>query len=936
MGQTNSTPSSSSSSSRHGRRSSSSATPSGTALSSSTTPASTASSSSPTVSSSRPGNNPSTSPMHRQQQQPPPQQPQQQQASSTSRLLRSTTERRRRANLFSSFYPLLSRGSSSNNSSSSSRNSNNDGNNSTSTSSSSNKPGGNAGLAGATDNDRNVGSSADASGAAPAAPQATAVVAASSSNTSATDSNRQSSGVGRPDWPSAPGSSSNVNARSTSRSPALQPSPLGGRTPRGLSRVQRMYDEQSIGSTRSSSRASSVVAVSPPANAPPCNTMTTLQHPPAEYMDIDPESVGLAPQEQQPTAATSIPSSDASQSVRPAVTPDHPSFATLPSHDATVHSSADQASSPAELARSRVRPDHELGSAQPSSAAGLDSFSPYERLLNPRGGTSISSSLLPIRPDSDDDDDMDLDHDQPVSSSASALDTPLLGHTRLSRTRRYPGPELVADLIHHQLMQSLRETIGVTEEEQQQQQQQQQHPPQQQQEDDGSQSRTENLSNSGHSSNNDVVSGTAPSEGAQTLRPLDHDASDQSITGLGLGQQPSASTGGQEPLHRNDTSGATTAQTPQEATTGTSAGSSTEGDAETPGSFMDRTQFLMNQLPFFMRLLTDLSRGIRLPDEAGGQNTEDRTDASEPESGSATNPTALAAAADTATVTETGTTSDAPVDNSESREGSGEAQTDTNAQPRRRNATIRFVQIGGGLGHALRNRNRAPGSSSETGEVSEANEATEAGETVENTNNENEGRAAGAANEDFGEAIILFLSGPSSELQSESDLADSTQDSSNDTTGARPRQRSPWIVLSLSGGYISSLLAAGANREGGASYDDLWMLSNLIGPARPLTTTQEAIDEAGFPVGRFEHAVQGIRDVATLGDGTRCLVCMSEYEEGEDMRALKCRHGFHQECIDKWLTTGANKCPVCRTAAVVSEPPAVEPEVSVAPSMAEE
>lgn len=94
-------------------------------------------------------------------------------------------------------------------------------------------------------------------------------------------------------------------------------------------------------------------------------------------------------------------------------------------------------------------------------------------------------------------------------------------------------------------------------------------------------------------------------------------------------------------------------------------------------------------------------------------------------------------------------------------------------------------------------------------------------------------------------------------------------------------------------------MGAGGEGEGGSTYDDLWMLANLIGPARPITTTQEAIDNAGFAVGRFEQALQGMRNVTTLGDSSKCLVCMSEYEEGEDMRALKCNHGFHQECIDK-------------------------------------
>lgn len=113
---------------------------------------------------------------------------------------------------------------------------------------------------------------------------------------------------------------------------------------------------------------------------------------------------------------------------------------------------------------------------------------------------------------------------------------------------------------------------------------------------------------------------------------------------------------------------------------------------------------------------------------------------------------------------------------------------------------------------------------------------------------------------------------------------------------------------------LGSLLAGsgGEGEEGGMSYDDLWALSNLIGPARPTTTTQEAIDNAGFHVGQFDDASKGMRGFHTLGDGSKCLVCMSDYEEGEDMRALGCKHGFHQECIDKvcFLNFGCGKCSV--------------------------
>ena len=27
---------------------------------------------------------------------------------------------------------------------------------------------------------------------------------------------------------------------------------------------------------------------------------------------------------------------------------------------------------------------------------------------------------------------------------------------------------------------------------------------------------------------------------------------------------------------------------------------------------------------------------------------------------------------------------------------------------------------------------------------------------------------------------------------------------------------------------------------------------------------------------------------------------------------MKCRHGFHKECVDQWLTIYNNSCPLCR------------------------
>ncbi|KAG8376198.1 hypothetical protein BUALT_Bualt09G0038200 [Buddleja alternifolia] len=49
------------------------------------------------------------------------------------------------------------------------------------------------------------------------------------------------------------------------------------------------------------------------------------------------------------------------------------------------------------------------------------------------------------------------------------------------------------------------------------------------------------------------------------------------------------------------------------------------------------------------------------------------------------------------------------------------------------------------------------------------------------------------------------------------------------------------------------------------------------------------------------------------GDGFQCAVCLSVFEEGEELRQLpKCKHSFHAPCIDMWLYSHMD-CPLCRS-----------------------
>jgi hypothetical protein len=97
------------------------------------------------------------------------------------------------------------------------------------------------------------------------------------------------------------------------------------------------------------------------------------------------------------------------------------------------------------------------------------------------------------------------------------------------------------------------------------------------------------------------------------------------------------------------------------------------------------------------------------------------------------------------------------------------------------------------------------------------------------------------------------------------------------------------------------------------------LLSSLLGPAKPPVATQDDINLAGGLYRLVELAGSLVAEALDgagaiqIPDGERCLICLSDYEAAEELRQLtKCKHVFHRDCIDQWLTTGRNSCPLCR------------------------
>jgi hypothetical protein len=53
-----------------------------------------------------------------------------------------------------------------------------------------------------------------------------------------------------------------------------------------------------------------------------------------------------------------------------------------------------------------------------------------------------------------------------------------------------------------------------------------------------------------------------------------------------------------------------------------------------------------------------------------------------------------------------------------------------------------------------------------------------------------------------------------------------------------------------------------------------------------------------------------------------CAVCLAEFDNGDVMRRLPCKHLFHMNCIDKWLQKN-KRCPLCMHA-IDEAKPAIE------------
>ncbi|XP_037438249.1 E3 ubiquitin-protein ligase Os03g0188200-like [Triticum dicoccoides] len=99
----------------------------------------------------------------------------------------------------------------------------------------------------------------------------------------------------------------------------------------------------------------------------------------------------------------------------------------------------------------------------------------------------------------------------------------------------------------------------------------------------------------------------------------------------------------------------------------------------------------------------------------------------------------------------------------------------------------------------------------------------------------------------------------------------------------------------------------------------IWVDGDGPGAVAPREETKRALETIPVRVVVLQQQQQpgdvigGRKEEEVDAEAGDCAVCLAEYAAGDEVRVLPaCRHGFHRECVDRWLLTRAPTCPVCR------------------------
>ena len=79
--------------------------------------------------------------------------------------------------------------------------------------------------------------------------------------------------------------------------------------------------------------------------------------------------------------------------------------------------------------------------------------------------------------------------------------------------------------------------------------------------------------------------------------------------------------------------------------------------------------------------------------------------------------------------------------------------------------------------------------------------------------------------------------------------------------------------------------------------------------ARSMSGKRDPLAERQLREQRLK-ALAPLRYTADLHCDPTCVICLADMQEGEGVRVFQCLHGYHAECVDRWLAKRPT-CPLC-------------------------
>ena len=131
--------------------------------------------------------------------------------------------------------------------------------------------------------------------------------------------------------------------------------------------------------------------------------------------------------------------------------------------------------------------------------------------------------------------------------------------------------------------------------------------------------------------------------------------------------------------------------------------------------------------------------------------------------------------------------------------------------------------------------------------------------------------------------------------------------------GGRPMRREDPMMALLMGQMFRSRIGGGGGNVDGMSYEQLLQ---TFGDGSENRGAEETT-LSSLPTARIQDVERELPP-----DARQCLICLDDFKVGDVRKTLPCLHGFHEDCVDKWLRTNAC-CPICKHS--VSNTPNTDP-----------